>query len=110
MAGLSALRAGAGLVTVACPESALRAVSSHSAELMTEPLAETAAGEIARAAFDRVVELAGKRTLVAIGPGIGTDDETRDTVMQLFSVRSRADGDHAKTRLNCIASKNWSGQ
>ena len=53
------------------------AVSSHTPELMTEPLPETASGEIARAAFDRIAELAAKRTLIAIGPGIGTDDETR---------------------------------
>ncbi|MGA2712368.1 MAG: NAD(P)H-hydrate dehydratase [Bryobacteraceae bacterium] len=109
MAGLSALRAGAGLVTVACPESAVSAVSSHTAELMTEPLAETASGEIARAAFDRIVELAGKRTLVAIGPGIGTDDETRSTVMRLFNEIPQPmviDAD----ALNCLAAGDWSGQ
>lgn len=108
MAGLSALRAGAGLVTVACPQSALPSVSSHTAELMTEPLPETPAGEIARAAFDRIVELAGKRTLVAIGPGIGTDDETRATVMRLFNELSEpmvVDAD----ALNCLAAGEWSG-
>lgn len=102
MAGLAALRAGAGLVTVACPESALSAVSSHTAELMTEPLPETASGEIARAAFDRISELAAKRTLIAIGPGIGTEEETRAVVRQLFGESPQpmvvdADG------LNCLA-------
>ncbi len=108
MAGLSALRAGAGLVTVACPESAVSAVSSHTAELMTEPLPETAAGEISRAAFERIMELAGKRTLVAIGPGIGTDDETRATVMRLFNELRKpmvVDAD----ALNCLAAGEWSG-
>jgi ADP-dependent NAD(P)H-hydrate dehydratase / NAD(P)H-hydrate epimerase len=109
MAGLSALRAGAGLVTVACPESAVSAVSSHTAELMTEPLPETASGEIARAAFDRIMELAGKRTLVAIGPGIGTDDETRSTVVRLFQEIPEPmviDAD----ALNCLAVGDWSGE
>ena len=96
MAGLAALRAGAGLVTVACPESALASIASHTAELMTEPLPETASGEIARAAFDRIAELAGKRTLVAIGPGIGTDDETREIVLRLFAEISAADGDRCR--------------
>ncbi len=108
MAGLSALRAGAGLVTVACPESALSAVSSHTAELMTEPLPETPSGEISRAAFDRIAELAGKRTLVAVGPGIGTDDETRATVMRLFNELPEPmviDAD----ALNCLAAGEWSG-
>jgi NAD(P)H-hydrate epimerase len=109
MAGLSALRAGAGLVTVACPESAVSAVSAHTAELMTEPLAETESGEIARAAFDRIMELAGKRTLVAIGPGIGTGDETRSTVVRLFhEIREPMviDAD----ALNCLAAGDWSGE
>ncbi len=108
MAGLSALRAGAGLVTVACPGSALASVSSHTAELMTEPLPETAAGEIAHAAFDRIVALAEKRTLVAIGPGMGTEDETRATVMRLFNELRQPiviDAD----ALNCLAAGEWTG-
>jgi len=108
MAGLAALRAGAGLVTVACPESALASIASHTAELMTEPLPETASGEIARAAFDRVSELAAKRTLIAVGPGIGTDNETRDVVLRLFadvSVPMVIDAD----ALNCLADSAWEG-
>jgi NAD(P)H-hydrate epimerase len=108
MAGLAALRAGAGLVTVACPESAMASIASHTAELMTEPLPETASGEIARAAFDRLLELGAKRTLIAIGPGIGTDDETRDVVLRLFaeaSVPMVVDAD----ALNCLAGVAWQG-
>ena len=41
MAAKSALRTGAGLVTVATPESCLPIVARSMAELMTEPLAET---------------------------------------------------------------------
>ncbi len=44
MAGLAALHAGAGLVTIACPESALASIGSHAAELMTEPLPENRVG------------------------------------------------------------------
>ncbi len=103
MAGLAALRAGAGLVTVACPESALASISSHTAELMTEPLPETASGEIGRAAFDRITELAAKRTLIAIGPGIGTGDETREVVLQLF-VNAPEPMVIDADALNCLAS------
>jgi hydroxyethylthiazole kinase-like uncharacterized protein yjeF len=108
MAGLAALRAGAGLVTVACPESALAAITAHSPELMTEALPETTAGEISRAAFDRILELASKRTLIAIGPGIGTDDETREVVQRLFAEAPEpmvVDAD----ALNCLAGVAWSG-
>jgi hydroxyethylthiazole kinase-like uncharacterized protein yjeF len=106
MAGLAALHAGAGLVTVACPQSALASVASHTPEVMTEPLPETASGVLSRASFDRIVELADKRTLVAIGPGIGSEDETREVVMRLFNDLGKPmviDAD----ALNSMAGHDW---
>jgi NAD(P)H-hydrate epimerase len=106
MAGLAALRAGAGLVTVACPASALEGVASHSPEIMTEPLPETSAGVLSIGAFDRIAELAHQRTLLAIGPGIGAEDETRQLVMRLFADIAKpmvVDAD----ALNCLAGQNW---
>src|SRR5436305_39620 len=67
-----------------CPETALGAVAAFSPELMTEPLAETTSGAIARSALDRIRDLAETRTVMAIGPGIGTEDETREVVQTLF--------------------------
>jgi NAD(P)H-hydrate epimerase len=102
MAGLSALRAGAGLVTVACPESALPAVAAVSPEVMTAPLPETASGAIAKAALQTINKLACERTLVAIGPGIGAEDETKEIVLDLFSELPKPmviDAD----ALNCLA-------
>ena len=46
MAGISVLRAGAGLSTVATPKSVLGTVAGFHPELMTEPLPETDAGTI----------------------------------------------------------------
>jgi len=46
MAGLAALRAGAGLVTVACPKSVQPLVAAYAPELMTEPLEETSEGTV----------------------------------------------------------------
>jgi NAD(P)H-hydrate epimerase len=78
MAGMAALRAGAGLSTVATPARVLSSVASFAAELMTEPLAETAAGSIALAAAEsgRFTDLTNSMTVVAIGPGVGRDPET----------------------------------
>jgi len=84
MAGLAALRAGAGLVTVACPASALDSVAAHAPEIMTEPLPETPRGVLSKEALDRILQLAEKLTLVAIGPGIGTEEETQEVVHRLF--------------------------
>jgi NAD(P)H-hydrate epimerase len=71
MTGMGALRAGAGLVTVASPKSAIAEIAAHAPELMTEPLAETPDGFIAPdAELDRIAE--GK-TVIAMGPGLGRD-------------------------------------
>ncbi|HEY4088214.1 MAG TPA: NAD(P)H-hydrate dehydratase [Bryobacteraceae bacterium] len=106
MCGMAALRAGAGLVTVACPKSALDAVAAAGPEIMTEPLRETASGEIARDALDVIRRLAEKRTLIAIGPGIGTDAETREVVAALYASSDKPmiiDAD----ALNCLVNSEW---
>ena len=78
MAGIAALRAGAGLVTVASAASAIPAIAAHAPELMTEPLAETHAGSILQA-MDLEAVAEGK-TVIAIGPGLGRHPGT-DTLV-----------------------------
>ncbi len=87
MAGMAALRAGAGLVTVATAKSALPNVAGFAAELMTEPLAETDAGSIGMAAVKSgaFAKLAASMTVVAIGPGIGRHPETVEFVRAAVS-------------------------
>jgi NAD(P)H-hydrate epimerase len=80
MAGVSALRAGAGLVTVATAQSVLAMVAGFHPELMTEPLAETSEGTIASGAQAAIEKLAEKKTVVAIGPGISRNEETAEVV------------------------------
>jgi ADP-dependent NAD(P)H-hydrate dehydratase / NAD(P)H-hydrate epimerase len=82
MAGMAALRAGAGLVTVATAKSALPNVAGFAAELMTEPLPETDTGGIGIASMKsgKLQQLASTMTVVAIGPGIGRHPETVEFV------------------------------
>jgi NAD(P)H-hydrate epimerase len=80
MAGFSALRSGAGLVTVATPRSALGTVAAYRPELMTEPLSETDAGSIAKEALEKFDRLAENKTVLAIGPGISRDPSTAEFV------------------------------
>jgi hydroxyethylthiazole kinase-like uncharacterized protein yjeF len=80
MAGQAALRSGAGLVTVATPASCLPIVASSMPELMTEPLEETPAGSIANVSITPLLQ--GK-TVVAVGPGLGTHSDTRAFVRAL---------------------------
>ena len=83
MAGMSALRAGAGLATVATAKSALATVAGFYPELMTEPLAETDAGTIAATAGERLAALAKGKSVVGIGPGISRVPETAELVRTL---------------------------
>jgi ADP-dependent NAD(P)H-hydrate dehydratase / NAD(P)H-hydrate epimerase len=78
MAGIAALRSGAGLSTVASAASAISAIASYAPEIMTEPLAETDAGSIAmRAPNDpALAAITEKKTVIAIGPGMGQHPET----------------------------------
>jgi NAD(P)H-hydrate epimerase len=78
MAGIAALRAGAGLSTVASAASAITAIASYAPEIMTEPLAETEGGAIAMRAPDdpALAAITEKKTVIAIGPGMGQHPET----------------------------------
>jgi hydroxyethylthiazole kinase-like uncharacterized protein yjeF len=78
MAGIAALRAGAGLCTVASAASAISSIASYAPEIMTEPLAETDAGSIAMRAPDdpALAAITAKKTVIAIGPGMGQHPET----------------------------------
>jgi NAD(P)H-hydrate epimerase len=80
MAGMAALRAGAGLSTVAVPRSVLPSVAGFAAELMTEPLAETFGGGIGTQAISGFDQLAGPMSVIALGPGIGRQPETIEFV------------------------------
>jgi NAD(P)H-hydrate epimerase len=82
LAGKAALRAGAGLVTIATARSALPVIASLGMEFMTEPLPETEAGTISLAAleYDRVDKLVAGKTILAVGPGISTVPETAELV------------------------------
>jgi len=85
MAGMAALRTGAGLATVATSKSVLPTVAGFHAEVMTEPLPETDAGTISASAIDRLDVLAKGKSVLAIGPGISRFPTTSGLVRTLVS-------------------------
>jgi len=87
LAGLSALRGGAGLVTVATPEPLLPIVACGQLEYMTEPLPTSPAGTVSMEAIrgKRFAEVIASKTVVALGPGIGTGEETQEFVRHAVS-------------------------
>jgi ADP-dependent NAD(P)H-hydrate dehydratase / NAD(P)H-hydrate epimerase len=88
MAGISALRSGAGLVTVACPKSVQPIIAASAPELMTEPLPETSEGTISLLALAERERLMKGKSVVVIGPGISRSPETAEFVRDLVSVCS----------------------
>ena len=80
MAGMAALRAGAGLSTVATPKSVLPTVAGFHPELMTEPLRETPGGTMSAGAEARLDVLAKGKSVLVVGPGISRDIETAELV------------------------------
>jgi hydroxyethylthiazole kinase-like uncharacterized protein yjeF len=87
MAGKAALRGGAGLVTVAIPEPVLPIVATAQAEYMTEPVPASSAGTVSLEAIrgGRIAEVMAGKTVLAVGPGIGTQGETKEFVRSVVA-------------------------
>jgi NAD(P)H-hydrate epimerase len=82
MAGTAALRAGAGLATVATAASVTGTIVGHTPELMTEPVEEAEDGSMHAAAFRP--EWFDRKTVVAVGPGIGAGPGNQELVHRIL--------------------------
>jgi NAD(P)H-hydrate epimerase len=80
MTAMSAMRAGAGLVTLALATSLNQMVESQVLEAMTAPLPEITGGVLGESAFDDVMDLMAGKKCLAIGPGLGQAEETKKLV------------------------------
>jgi NAD(P)H-hydrate epimerase len=87
MTSLAALRSGAGLVTAAVPAAVLGQVSAVAPELMTHPLPASLTGGISDKSLlpDFLAELMERKTVLAIGPGLGQTAETVKFVTGLLA-------------------------
>ena len=80
LSAMGALRGGAGLVTVATPESCQAIVAGMAPEYMTFGLAETADG-LDPDGVESLIEMA--RDVIAIGPGLGQAPGTKAFIQRL---------------------------
>jgi NAD(P)H-hydrate epimerase len=85
LSGSAALRGGAGLVTIAAPQPILPIVAGAHPEYMTEPLVATSTGAVALSNWtgQHFAKLLKKRTVLAIGPGLGEDPETQKFIHEV---------------------------
>ena len=105
LAGMAALRSGAGLVTLAVPDACLETVASFEPSYMTAPLACDEAGRIRREAEEPITRLAGVADCVACGPGLSRSPPLTELVARLYETLPQplvldADG------LNALAARN----
>ena len=85
LAARAAVRAGAGLVTAAVPDSLVGLVDGGSWESMTVGLPETSEGQPATGALDLLDRITEKKSAIGLGPGLGTGDGSRAVVEKLVS-------------------------
>jgi len=85
MAGKAALRAGAGLVQVALPQSLNIAIEAAALEVMSFPLPETEAGTIAPEAMSTLAPRIEWADVIAVGCGISRNERTQAFVRQLVA-------------------------
>jgi ADP-dependent NAD(P)H-hydrate dehydratase / NAD(P)H-hydrate epimerase len=84
LAALAAFRADAGYVAIAAPESTLPVLEARLLEAVKRPLPEDSSGRLLPRAAEAVLEAAERASAVALGPGLGRSDGTRDLVRVLL--------------------------
>ena len=104
LSGNAAMRSGAGLVTIGTPASALSAVAANAMpEIMTVALAETDRGAVSDEAIDHVLQLSRKATVIALGPGLSSEDERTRRFVFLLVKHRRIPMVIDADALNCLA-------
>ncbi len=90
LGGRAALRVGAGLVTVATPADVLPIVAAGMPELMTARLLSTEEGTASMRNLDgeHFAQIAQGKSVLAIGPGLSTNDETQQFIRAVLETTS----------------------
>ncbi|MDY6053479.1 MAG: NAD(P)H-hydrate dehydratase [Anaerovibrio sp.] len=83
LASLSALKSGAGIVTLACADSLNDIFEIKLTEVMTSPQEDDGKGYLTSANSEAILQMASKYDAVLIGPGLGRNEETMKLVRDL---------------------------
>lgn len=111
----SAIRSGAGLVTLGLPKGINLAITRNKPkEVMTLPLAQTAEGFLSKGAFIQIRDFLKKIDVLIIGPGLGNNKSTYALVRKIIKAQTLptvidADGINALCK-NLAILKNHKGE
>jgi NAD(P)H-hydrate epimerase len=86
LAGMAALRSGAGLVTLGVPEACWAVVAGYEPSCMTLALPCDAQGRLNVAARDLIADYAEKMDCLACGPGLGRSPQVTDLVCWMYEL------------------------
>ena len=85
LAGLGALRGGAGLVYVACPQEIQSVVAGYEPSYLTIGLPCDQEGRCTALAAELLAGVASSKDAVAVGPGLGNSESIRAVAARLFA-------------------------
>ena len=80
----AALRCGSGIVTLGVPESLNPIMESKLTCVMTHPLPETKASTLSNKGKKKIMKLCESHDVVALGPGLSQQPETRELILWLI--------------------------
>lgn len=88
LAGLAALRCGAGLVTLGVPDAIHAIVARRQPELMVMPLPSTKQGTLSKRALKPILDFLPTQDILAIGPGLSQQPETQKLIREVIAKSS----------------------
>ncbi len=80
----AALRSGSGIVALGAPESLNPVMEAKLTCVMTHPLPETKASTLSNKGKNEIMKLCESHDIVALGPGLSQQPETRELILWLI--------------------------
>lgn len=84
LAGMAALRSGAGLVTVGIPDAVYLVIAKRESELMIRPFPSTRQGTLSLKGFSGIERFCATQNVLAIGPGLSQQSATQKLIRKVF--------------------------
>jgi NAD(P)H-hydrate epimerase len=84
LAGMGALRSGAGLVTVGVPDAVYLILARRDDEIMVRPLPSTSKGTLSDKGFLEIKRFCATQNVLAIGPGLSRHATTQKLIRKIL--------------------------
>ncbi|MBI4711599.1 MAG: NAD(P)H-hydrate dehydratase, partial [Candidatus Omnitrophica bacterium] len=86
LAGMAALRSGAGLVTLGIPDAVYLVLAKRESELMIRPFPSTSKGTLSLKGFREIERFCATQSVLAIGPGLSQHTTTQQLIRKVLQV------------------------